>query len=199
MAHANARLGPAGRRELVRLMIEVGMPERQAAVALRVSPCTRIGGRPAGLRPARSSAARGPGRRIARVGRVARRGARRPRLRRGCWRARTDGLGPRLIAGRVGLAHATVRAICAGTVAHARRAPARGVPALRVAVSRRSVAHGHQALPALPPARAPVHRRRAQTSTEMTPSSATTTATRSSTTTPAWPTPSCSPTTAHRR
>jgi hypothetical protein len=31
MAHANARLGPAGRRELVRLMIELGMPERRAA------------------------------------------------------------------------------------------------------------------------------------------------------------------------
>jgi transposase InsO family protein len=40
MAHRNARLGPAGRRELVRLMIVVGMPERRAAARLCVSPCT---------------------------------------------------------------------------------------------------------------------------------------------------------------
>src|SRR5262245_55314884 len=40
MAHANARLGPAGRRELVHLMISEGMPERRAAARLCVSPCT---------------------------------------------------------------------------------------------------------------------------------------------------------------
>ena len=44
MAHANARLGPAGRRELVRLMIEEEMPERQAAACLSVSPGTAHGG-----------------------------------------------------------------------------------------------------------------------------------------------------------
>jgi hypothetical protein len=37
MAHGNARLGPAGRRELVFLMIEMGMSERQAAACLRGS------------------------------------------------------------------------------------------------------------------------------------------------------------------
>ena len=34
MAHANAKLGPAGRRELVRLMIDEGFTERQAAACL---------------------------------------------------------------------------------------------------------------------------------------------------------------------
>ena len=38
--HANARLGPAGRRELVRLVIDLGMSERQAAACLSTSNCT---------------------------------------------------------------------------------------------------------------------------------------------------------------
>src|SRR5512132_1233656 len=38
--HANARLGPAGRRELVRLIIEMGMSERQAAACRSTSNCT---------------------------------------------------------------------------------------------------------------------------------------------------------------
>src|SRR3954471_11176859 len=37
--HANAKLGPAGRRELVRLIRE-GASERQAAACLSVSPAT---------------------------------------------------------------------------------------------------------------------------------------------------------------
>ena len=37
MAHANARLGPAGRRRLVHLMCELGHPERRAAERLGVS------------------------------------------------------------------------------------------------------------------------------------------------------------------
>jgi hypothetical protein len=40
MAHANARLGPAGRRELVRLICEMKWPERRAAECLSVSPTT---------------------------------------------------------------------------------------------------------------------------------------------------------------
>jgi hypothetical protein len=40
MAHANARLGPAGRRELILLMIARGMPERRGAACLSGSPCT---------------------------------------------------------------------------------------------------------------------------------------------------------------
>ena len=38
--HANARLGPAGRRELVRLMIEERLSERAAAGRLSVSAAT---------------------------------------------------------------------------------------------------------------------------------------------------------------
>ena len=40
MAHRNARLGPAGRRELVRLMIEMGLSERSAGGVFLVSPGT---------------------------------------------------------------------------------------------------------------------------------------------------------------
>jgi hypothetical protein len=40
MAHANAWLGPAGRRELVRLMCEMDWPERRAAECLSVAPAT---------------------------------------------------------------------------------------------------------------------------------------------------------------
>ena len=36
MAHANARLGPAGRRKLVHLMFEMKWPERRAAECLSV-------------------------------------------------------------------------------------------------------------------------------------------------------------------
>ena len=39
MAHGNARRGPAGRRELVRLMIEMGMSEKQTGACLSVSAC----------------------------------------------------------------------------------------------------------------------------------------------------------------
>src|SRR4051794_41976652 len=40
MAHANARLGPAGRRRLVHLICELGWPERRAAEGLSVSRAT---------------------------------------------------------------------------------------------------------------------------------------------------------------
>src|SRR4051812_14193473 len=40
MAHANARLGPAGRRRLVDLMCGLGWPERRAAESLGVSRAT---------------------------------------------------------------------------------------------------------------------------------------------------------------
>src|SRR4051812_30294119 len=112
MAHGNARLGPAGRRELVRLMIEIGMPERQAAACLSVSPCTahrwktrwmtatdaqRCSGRWAADRSSRprSSPARTP----AEV------------ERRVCDARERTGWGPRLIAGETGIAHSTVHAI----------------------------------------------------------------------------------------
>jgi transposase InsO family protein len=112
MGHANARLGPAGRRELVRLMINEGMPERQAAACLCVSPCTAH-------RWKRRWIAAGDEQR--RSGRWALDGSSRPHRspRRTtpeleqlvlAERERT-GWGPRLIAGRVGLAHSTVHAI----------------------------------------------------------------------------------------
>ena len=73
MAHGNARFGPVGRRELVRLMIEVGMPERRAAACLRSRPARRIDGRRAGCAQATRIAATAGGRWIARVGRIAHR------------------------------------------------------------------------------------------------------------------------------
>ena len=110
MAHANARLGPAGRRELVRLICELGWPEA-AAECLSVSPATahrwkrrwltprrgaRVGGLGGGsLKPAASLAARTP---------------RRDRAAGLAARERT-GWGPRLIAGETGIAHSTVHAI----------------------------------------------------------------------------------------
>ena len=112
MAHRNARLGPAGRRELVRLIIEMGMSERQAAACLSVSPCTahrwkrrwlsacaqeRASGRWASDRSSRPyrSPARTPAQTEQRVLAA---------------RERT-GWGPRLIAGQTGVPHSTVHAI----------------------------------------------------------------------------------------
>ena len=112
MAHANARLGPAGRRELVRLMIDLGMPERQAAACLSVSPCTahrwkrrwltagvelRRSGRWALDRSSRPR--RSPGRTTAEIERQV------------CAARERTGWGPRLIAGETGVAHSTVHAI----------------------------------------------------------------------------------------
>ena len=112
MAHANARLGPAGRRELVRLMIE--------------KRCRKAGGRlPFGCRrhrapveaamaggDRRGARVRAPGRWIAQAVRAARRGARRRGSSGGSAQARErTGWGPRLIAGETGVAHSTVHAI----------------------------------------------------------------------------------------
>ena len=112
MAHANARLGPAGRRELVRLMIEVGMPERQAAAWLCVSPCTAHRWKARWL--AASQVERSSGAwvsdRSSRPRRSPRRTAAELEQRVLAERERT-GWGPRLIAGQVGLAHSTVHAI----------------------------------------------------------------------------------------
>jgi transposase InsO family protein len=112
MAHANARLGPAGRRELVRLMCEMGWPERRAAECLSVSAATAhrwkrrwlaasSGQRRSGAwardrssRPHRSPR-RTPAEREAQV----------------CAARERTGWGPRLIAGETGVAHSTVHAI----------------------------------------------------------------------------------------
>jgi transposase InsO family protein len=112
MAHANARLGPAGRRRLIYLMCELDYPERRAAESLGVSRATahrwkrrwlsadeqqrRCGGwaRDRSSRPHRS-----------------------PRQTPAALEARVlaarerTGWGPRLIAGQTGVAHSTVHAI----------------------------------------------------------------------------------------
>ena len=110
--HANARLGPAGRRELVRLMIIVGMSERQAAACLSTSNCT------AHRWKQRWLAATADERQ---TGAWALDRSSRPHcspsktseaIERGVCAARArTGWGPRLIAGEVGLPHSTVHAI----------------------------------------------------------------------------------------
>ena len=112
MAHANARLGPAGRRELVRLIVQRGMSERQAAACLSISNCTahrwkrrwvqatpeqRVSGAWALDRSSRPR--RSPRRTAAEI------------ERRVCEARERTGWGPRLIAGEVGLSHSTVHAI----------------------------------------------------------------------------------------
>jgi len=112
MAHANARLGPAGRRELVRLICEMKWPERRAAECLSVSPATahrwkrrwlqagvedRCSGAWAADRSSRPqrSPRRTPAQLEARV----------------CAARERTGWGPRLLAGETGVAHSTVHAI----------------------------------------------------------------------------------------
>jgi transposase InsO family protein len=112
MAHGNARLGPAGRRELVLLMIEKEMPERQAAACLSVSPCTAHRWKTRWLMA--SDADRASGRwaldRSSRPHRSPRRSS--PEVEREVCDARErTGWGPRLIAGDTGIAHSTVHAI----------------------------------------------------------------------------------------
>lgn len=110
--HANARLGPAGRRELVRLIIDVGMSERQAAACLSTSPCTahrwkrrwltataeeRLSG--AWARDRSSRPHRSPRKTSVELERQV------------CQARERTGWGPRLIAGETGVAHSTVHAI----------------------------------------------------------------------------------------
>jgi transposase InsO family protein len=112
MAHANARLGPAGRRELVQLMIFEGMPERRAAARLCVSPCTAHRWKVRWL-AASDELRRSGGWAVdgsSRPHRSPRRTAAAVEQRVLDERERT-GWGPRLIAGRVGVAHSTVHAI----------------------------------------------------------------------------------------
>jgi len=112
MAHANARLGPAGRRRLVHLICECGWPERRAAESLGVSRATahrwkrrwlsaseelkRSG---AWTRDRSSRPHRSPARTAA-------------ALEHEVLAARErTGWGPRLIGGQTGVAHSTVHAI----------------------------------------------------------------------------------------
>jgi transposase InsO family protein len=112
MAHANARLGPAGRRELVRLMIEQELTERQAAACLSVSPTTAHRWKRRWL--AVSEQQRRSGEWTADRSSRPRRSPRRssPAVeRRVCAARKRTGWGPRLIAGETGVPHATVHAI----------------------------------------------------------------------------------------
>ena len=112
MAHGNARLGPAGRRELVRLMIDMGMPERQAAACLSVSPCTAHKWKIRWLTA--SDDERRDGRWfLDRSSRPHSSPRRTPDVveRRICEARERTGWGPRLIAGELGVAHSTVHAV----------------------------------------------------------------------------------------
>lgn len=112
MAHANAKLGPAGRLALVQLMIFQGRSERQASACLSVSPCTahrwkkrwldateqeRASGTWAADRSSRPH--RSPRRTPAAIEQLV------------CDARERTGWGPRLIAGETGVAHSTVHAI----------------------------------------------------------------------------------------
>ena len=112
MAHANAKLGPAGRRELVQLMIFQGRSERQAAACFSVSHCLahrwkrrwleateedRASGAWASDRSSRPH--RSPRRTPAELEQLV------------CDARERTGWGPRLIAGETGVAHSTVHAI----------------------------------------------------------------------------------------
>ena len=109
--HANAKLGPAGRRELVRLIRE-GASERQAAACLSVAPATAhrwsVREREASVQERASGSwaldrssrpRRSPGQTDAIV------------EQRICQERRRTGWGPRLIAGQTGIAHSTVHAV----------------------------------------------------------------------------------------
>jgi transposase InsO family protein len=112
MAHRNARLGPAGRREIVRLIVELGMSERQAAACLAVSPCTAHRWKQRWLTASvlERSCGRWAHDRSSRPHRSPRRTPASLEQRVLAARERT-GWGPRLIAGETGVAHSTVHAI----------------------------------------------------------------------------------------
>ena len=112
MAHANARLGPAGRRRLVHLMCELGWPERRAAESLGVSRATAHRWKRRWLVAAEELRHSG-GWALDRSSRPHRSPARTAVAveQRVLDERERTGWGPRLIAGRVGVAHSTVHAI----------------------------------------------------------------------------------------
>src|SRR5688500_3104195 len=102
MAHANARLGPAGRRQLVHLICELGYPERRAAESFGVSPCTAHRWKARWLQA--DEGARSSGRwALDRSSRPHRSPARTPAIveQRVLAERERTGWGPRLIAGQV--------------------------------------------------------------------------------------------------
>jgi transposase InsO family protein len=112
MAHANAWLGPAGRRELVRLICELGWPERRAAECLSVSPATAHRWKRRWL-TASAQQRRSGAWALDRSSRPHRSPTRTPAHveARVCAARERTGWGPRLIAGETGVAHSTVHAI----------------------------------------------------------------------------------------
>ena len=112
MPHANGKLGPAGRRALVQLMIMEEMSERQAAACLSVSACTAHRWKARWLQAADAERRSGAWAcdRSSRPHRSPRRTAVEIEQRVLAARERT-GWGPRLIAGETGVAHSTVHAI----------------------------------------------------------------------------------------
>ncbi len=112
MAHANARLGPAGRRRLVHLICELGYPERRGAECLGVSRATAHRWKRRWLAAAEED--RRSGRwardRSSRPHRSPTRATAEVEQRVLAARERT-GWGPRLLAGQTGVAHSTVHAI----------------------------------------------------------------------------------------
>ena len=109
--HANAKLGPAGRRQLVRLIRE-GSTERAAAAALSVAPATvhRWSVREYQASPEERASGAWALDRSSRPQRSPRRTDAETEQRVCQERLRT-GWGPRLIAGRTGVAHSTVHAV----------------------------------------------------------------------------------------
>ena len=112
MAHANARLGPAGRRQLVHLMIDMKWPERRAAECLSVSRATAHRWKQRWLSADAQQRRSGVWSRdrSSRPRRSPRRTASAIEAAVVAARERT-GWGPRLIAGETGVAHSTVHAI----------------------------------------------------------------------------------------
>jgi transposase InsO family protein len=110
--HANARLGPAGRRELVFLIINVGMSERQAAACLSTSNCTAHRWKQRWLEAGEQERATGAWAldRSSRPHRSPRRTSAEIE-RQVCDARERTGWGPRLIAAEVAVAHSTVHAI----------------------------------------------------------------------------------------
>jgi transposase len=195
--HGNAKLGPGGRRELVRV-VEAGASLRMAAAAFGVAPATAhrwsVRWRQAS-EPQRSS--------LACLCDRSSRPRRSPRLlvigdqERICAARRRTGWGPRLIAGEVGHPHSTVWKVLhrhgLSRTPPARRDPARRYEwpcpgdLLHMDTKRyaRFLRPGHA-----------VTGDRTRTSADRKARWATNTPTRSSTTTRGWPTPSCTQTNA---
>jgi len=109
--HANAKLGPAGRRELVRLIRE-GSTERQAAACLSVAPASahRWSVREREASPAERASGAWALDRPSRPHRCARQTPAELE-RRVCEARERTGWGPRLLVAETGVAHSTISAI----------------------------------------------------------------------------------------